>query len=211
MLESKRGSATPPPSAPALTLGAARERLIANGYTPVSMLMPFVPQDPSSPWKGGPQSPPPWLVSEHPAAVQTLGGGKHRAGLILTPKADALLDRRTRAALDRAGLTGGPVRIGSDRSELWPLRAASRDAHGVALKGAVELVGVFAGGMGTGLQGCLLPLDGEWPRGDLLSVSYDKLPDIGDWRALFAQVGRGPLVVAQETRPPPEPQSPALR
>lgn len=205
MLESKKGSAPPPPSARSLTLGATRERLVANGYLPVSMLMPFVPQDPSSPWKGGTQSPPPWLVSEHPAAVQTLGGGKHLAGLILTPQADAVLDRRTRAVLERAGLTRGPVRVGTDRRELWPLRAASRDAHGVALKGAVEMVGVFAGGMGTGLLGCLLPLDGAWPRGDLLSVPYEKLPDVGDWRALFSELDRLPFQIAQEQRPPPKP------
>ena len=193
-------------AAVAPTLGAVREKLIANGYTPVSMLLPVMPQDPLSPWRQlEPQPPPPWLVSEHPAAVQTLNGGKHLGALILKAPEDMVLDQRVRSVLEKRGLTRGPVRVGSDNRELWPLRAGATDLRGSALNGAVELVGVFAGGMGTGLQGCLLPMDGAWPRGDLLSVAYDKLPPLEDWRALLSELDRLPHLIAQENRPPPKP------
>src|SRR4029077_9565468 len=96
------------PHSAALTLGSAREKLIANGYTPCSMLAP----DASAPW----------YVSEHPVAVRTLGQGGSLAALILTPPEDAALDERIRAVLERSGKTRGPLRVGSDARDLWVLR-----------------------------------------------------------------------------------------
>jgi len=83
------------------------------------------------------------------------------------------------------------VRVGSDRRELWPLRAdAGELLRHWALDGAVELLGNYTRGPGSGMEGVHIPLDGTWPRGDLLSVPYSKLPAISaeDAAALFNEL-----------------------
>jgi hypothetical protein len=52
------------------------------------------------------------------------------------------------------------------------------------LNGAVELVCAITRGMGMGIEGTLIPLDGAWLHGDLLSVPYAKLPALSSEEAL---------------------------
>lgn len=169
MIEPRKNDSRPVGAA--MTLGAARERLIANGYTPVSALSPDARSDH-------------WLMSEHPAALKTLGD-KPLAALILSPPQDTALGQRIRAVLERHALTAGPVRIGSDHRALWPIRADARLLSGrAALDGAVILECNAAMGGGQGIRGALIPLDGAWPRGDLLSVPYPNLPALSSDEAL---------------------------
>jgi hypothetical protein len=187
MLERKNEPRTPT----TLTVGAAREKLIANGYTPVSALAP--------------EDSHPWLVSEHPVAVRTLGPNP-LALLILTPGEDSALHQRIQAVLDHRGLNRGPQRIGSDQRTLWPLRSETELMGRAALNGAVELVCAYCPGRFQGLVGSFLPLDGAWPKGDLLSLPYAKLPALSaeEADALFAELTALPFkAAAEQERPKP--------
>lgn len=194
---------TDPRAAAPLTLGAARERLFTNGYEPVSLLTPD-------------GSPPPWSVSEHPVAVRTLARNP-LAALVLSSPEDTALDQRIRTVLERRGLTRGPCRLGSDGRELWPLRAPDTLWATSTRDGALVLVCSVALGMGQGIQGALIPLDGSWPRGDLLSVSYAKLPALSSEEAasLFTELEslapREPYVLPPVRRREPTAQDLAER
>jgi hypothetical protein len=180
------------PRAPvSLTVGAARERLIALGYAPTSALAP--------------EDSHPWLVSEHPVAVRTLGPNP-LALLILSPGEDSALHQGIQAVLDRRGLARGPVRIGSDQRTLWPLRSETELMGRSALNGAVEVVCAHCPGRFQGLMGSFLPLDGTWPRGDLLSVPYAKLPALSaeEADALFDELTALPFKAA-DARERPKP------
>lgn len=179
-----------PRAAATLTLGAVRAKLIANGYTPVPLLAPDGAH--------------PALVSEFLPALRTLGANT-LAALILTPPEDTTLNSRIRAVLERRGLTGGPVRVGSDGRELWPLRGELLARS--ALDGAVELICAHSRGMGSGLEGALIPLDGAWARGNLHEIPYRALPALSsaDAAELFEEVDALPRRIAEERRPPPKP------
>jgi hypothetical protein len=177
MFESKRNGS--PPAAPAVTLGAARERLIANGYTPVSALDPHervVAQH-------GPH-----VASEHPPAVLC-------CALVLRPIPDHTLATRVRALLEKRGLLLGPVRLGSDGVEMRPVRFSSLWPLS-ALGGSVYLNN----------EG-MVPLDAQWPQSDLLTVPYAKLPEIAadGAQALVQEIDMLPHKIAEEQRPPPKP------
>jgi hypothetical protein len=180
---------TEPRTAAPPTLGAWREKLIANGYEPVSLL---VADDGSAPA---------WLTSEHPAALKTLGRNA-LAAIVVTAPEDPALHQRIQGVLERRGLTRGPMRVGSDRRELWPLRADPGELlRHSALDGAVELIGNYARGPGCGVAGVLIPLDGAWIKGDPCSVPYARLPALSaeDAMALFRDL---------EALKPPEPYVP---
>jgi hypothetical protein len=145
------------------TLGASREKLIANGYgEPVSLLIPDADL-------------PPYVVSEHPVALRTRGSNP-LAALILSSPDDTALDQRIRSIIERRGLQRGPCRVGSDQRELWPLQCQGDLTGWAALDGAVTLICTVNLGMGQGTLASLIPLDGAWLKGDLCSVPYAKLP-----------------------------------
>jgi hypothetical protein len=145
------------------TLGASREKLIANGYgEPVSLLMPDADL-------------PPYVASEHPAALRSRGSNP-LAALILSSPDDSALDQRIRSILERRGLQRGPCRVGSDQRELWPLQCQGDLTGWAALDGAVTLICTVSLGMGQGTLASLIPLDGTWLKGDLCSVPYGELP-----------------------------------
>jgi len=157
--------------------GAAAPRLRALGYMP-------------TPW-GHMDGRLLALESEHLAAVTGVGV------LVLATLSDADLSARARAVLEARGLLAGPVRVGSDGAESRPLQCPTlwRPEH-TALDGAVTLRQVGA-----------VPLDGEWPRGTLLEVQRDELPQISnadDVTRLFEELQALPSLLAAERRPPPK-------
>ena len=152
------------------TLGASRAKLTANGYEPVSALSPDTEL-------------PPYLTSEHPAALRTRGANP-LAALILSSPEDTALDQRVRSILERRGLQRGPCRVGSDQRELWPLQCQGDLMGSTALGGAVTLICTVNLGMGQGRLASLIPLDGAWLKGDLCSVPYSKLPALSTEEAV---------------------------
>ena len=169
------------------TFGATAARLRANGYEPVSAVAPRGVYEEHL--TGHHRAWQPHEISEHVAAVELTG----MAVLVLDPSKieDVELAERVRAAL--AGATSGPCRVGSDGLEVYPLQAFGRPS-GDALDGAVHLA---ADG--------LLPLDGRWERGDLLTVPRTELPSADEIAAVLETLGRLPFVLAAERRPPPAP------
>jgi hypothetical protein len=166
-----------PRPAATMTLGAARAKLIANGYgEPVSLLTPDADL-------------PPYMVSEHPAALRTRGPNP-LAALILSSPDDTALDQRVRSILERRGLQRGPCRVGSDQRELWPLQCEGDLREWTVLDGAVQLICTVALGAGQGTLSAVIPLDGAWLKGDLCSVPYAKLPPLsaGDSDALRGEL-----------------------
>jgi hypothetical protein len=174
MLEPRKNE---PRTATPLTLGATREKLIALGYHVVSAL------DPHERVQYGPH------MSEHLPAVLC-------RALVLTPLPDQTLSTRVRALLEKRGLLGGPVRIGSDGREMRPVRFSSQ-WHLTALDHSVYLSN----------QDTVLPLDGHWPQADLLTVTYANVPEVNtDWaQALFQEICMLPYRIAEERAPPPRP------
>ena len=179
------------------TFGACASKLRANGYEPVSAIAPL-----GSEYDGNLTSKfvawEPHEISEHPAAVRLASPVGGLCLLVLNPAAIAdleLLDR-VRALLTDRGLTAGPCRTGSDGRECAPLRAGFSRVAGSALGDAVTF------GRGT-----LLPLDGRWERGDLLTAARHELPEVDSdiVRATCAELAGLPYRLAEERRPPPQP------
>ncbi len=189
------------PSAP--TLGACRHRLEANGYRPVSALMPFGITWPAFPPILTPV--PDWMVSEHPAAILCAGSERKVAAFAITWPEDATLAGRMREMLAAQGLLSGPVRIGSDGVELRPLRLSSHEAllTQSALGLSFDCTTKPAGHMFSHL----IPLDGKWEGGSLLEVPYAALAEVTpeQVKALLSEVQRLPWRIAEERRPPPAP------
>jgi hypothetical protein len=165
-----------PRAAATMILGASRAKLIANGYSPTSLLSPDADL-------------PGYLTTEHPAALRTRAANPLAALILVSPE-DTALDQRIRSLLDRRGLQRSPCRVGSDQSELWPLQCQGDLTEWQVLDGAVELICTVALGMGQGTLSALIPLDGAWLKGDLCSVPYAKLPALS---AGDADVLRGEL------------------
>ena len=179
------------------TYGACAARLRANGYEPISAIAPLGAEYDGNltskfvAWE-------PHEISEHPVAVRLQSPTGTLTLLVLTPAAieDPELLERVRAVLEKSGLTAGPCRTGSDGRETYPLRAGYSRAAGNALAGAVTF------GRGT-----LLPLDGRWERGDLLTAARHELPEVDSdiVRSTCAELAGLPYRLAEERRPPPQP------
>ena len=179
------------------TFGACASRLRSNGYEPISAIAPLGAQFDEN-LTGKLRDWTEFEISEHPVAVRLQSPSGGLCTLVLTPAAIAdpeLLDR-VRAVLEKSGLTAGPCRLGSDGREVYPLRAGIGRASGEALDGAVQFG-----------RGVLLPLDGRWERGDLLSVQRAELPEVDAdaVRAACAALSGLPYRLAEERRPPPAP------
>ena len=171
MADRKNGGAAGPP-----LFGEAAPRLRALGYKPT----PWPPVE-------GPRA----LASELRAAVNWLGL------LILAPIEDPKLGERVRAELDTRGLLAGPVRVGSDGTQVRPLRHMKLwQPIYTALDEAVVLQ-----------ESGLVSLDAEWPAGTLLEVHRDELPQIDADVAikLFEELQGLRTALAAERRPPPQP------
>ncbi|MGH8131893.1 MAG: hypothetical protein ACRETP_01465 [Steroidobacteraceae bacterium] len=181
-----------------LTLGAVSKRLRENGFEPVSALEPFGRLLQTTPPIFAPHAP--HLLSEHPPAVVV----RHPlAVLVLTPLPEnPELEQRIRGVLEKRGLMRGPCRIGSDNREARPLRLSDQWVYSDVLDGAVR----FDQQTNTGAQlvHSVLPLDASWPDGDLLTVPYAKLPQLGEPLALFEELRGLPLAIAAEKAPPRE-------
>ncbi|MBS0374795.1 MAG: hypothetical protein JSR73_09420 [Proteobacteria bacterium] len=196
MIESNNGAASRP-----LTLGAVAERLRGNGYEPTSALFPFGRLTEDFPLRYGPW--PTHLVSEHPPAIVL----RHPlAVLILNPIGDPELNERARAVLTQNGLLQGPVRLGSDGGESRPLRLGEpfqRLQSMGALNGAIALDQQQNDGIAV--RSSLLPLDGHWPDGDLLSVGFDDLPEFSGMAGLMRELDQLSFAIANERAPPRKP------
>jgi hypothetical protein len=177
MFESRKNESR---AAATLTLGAARERLIANGYVPVSALDPHA--------RVGAQYGP--HMSEHLPAVLC-------CALVLTPLQDPTLDRRVRALLEKRGLLRGPVRLGSDGGEMRPVRFNNQRWPLAALAERVVIKN----------QPTVIPLDALWPQGDLFGIPCAQLPEANvDWGLdLFRDIDALPFKIVEERQPPPRP------
>jgi hypothetical protein len=172
---------TDPRVAATPTLGATREKLIANGYVPVSALDPHervISQHGRH------------VMSEHPPAVLC-------HALVLTPLQDPTLDRRVRALLEKRGLLRGPVRLGSDGCEMRPVRFNDQRWPLAALAERVVITN----------KPTVIPLDAQWPQGDLFGIPYAQLPEANvDWGLdLFRDIDGLPYRIAEEQQPPPRP------
>ncbi len=187
------------------TLGSASRALAANGYAPVSLLQPL------GEWVSA-VSPffaklPSWRTSEHPAGVLCRAPSP-LAVLVIAPIEDTELAARVTKALADRGLLSGPVRRGSDGVDVRPLRAGVIPP-GVrrALSGAVTIEQSRKFGQFDEPVSSIVPLDGHWSDGDLLTVPREKLPAIAadDVEALMSALDELPQQLAAERRPPPKP------
>jgi hypothetical protein len=157
-----------------LTYGATKERLIANGYAPVSVLSPNE--------KRG------YRIAEDPAGALCMPNDRERrvVSLIVTAK-----DKDLRAAIlgiIEKQLGRGPVRTSSDGSEHRPLRyeewevAPSRSWSPWGAPAdqdrAVILEHAGRSGPGAVLESAIVCLSGTWAKGDLLSTQRARLPVI---------------------------------
>ena len=169
----REGSPDPAPAA-AAKFGLVAEQLRANGYALEHGSIPLA------------------LLSERTAAVSGL------ALLILAPIADQTLNARRRAIFEKSGLLAGPVRVGCDRAETYPLRMTTARFYTTH---EILKVGVCL------RQGLTLTLDGVWPDGTLLDVRLAELPGIGADEALeyFERLSSLPYKLADERRPRPKP------
>lgn len=169
-------------------LGTVRKRLEKLGYKPVSAIYPYGWADEAY-GRVTLERPPTHLISEHPAAVLGIDA------LVLRPWEDADMADRVRKTLERAGLLSGPMRLGSDLVELYPLQpepAGTRFRE--VLEGAVAL-----------WPHTVIALDGMWPDRTLLEVSLAELPTLADADALFEELESIPAKLAAERAPPPKP------
>jgi hypothetical protein len=188
----------PPP-----TYGSAAAKLRENGYTPVSALMPYGLTMATAPPFALPVLE--HLISEHAPSVLCRSKRGDLVALVQTPQDDPALAGRIYATLGKHGITRGPYRLGSDGAKLWPLRCNPNVFTRNALDGTVTLH--FAVRGPVEIYSTIIPLDGIWPQGDLLTVSYEKLPVISEaeLETMFQELSDLPYKMAEEARPPPKP------
>jgi hypothetical protein len=205
-----------------LTYGAVRDRLVNNGYVPCSALVPHGDIVLSFPIAR--QRSADYRIAEHPAAVLTYpdrencslaDAARRRVVVLIVTAKDKALREAIAGIIEKHGLAGGPVRVGSDASEHRPLRwdeydaplsrswrpytVASSDDPAVVLEGAEKII------PGQPLVSALLRVDGKWSRGDLLTTLRAKLPviDRDGIDALFRALGALPLATEPYVAPPP--------
>lgn len=185
-----------------LTLGAVAARLQAQGYQPVSALAPFGRMSMVNTQPMSPQFVPHLvhLVSEHEPAILIR---PPLAVLVFTPPSDKTLELRVRMALEKRGLTRGPVRVGSDGRESRLIRLHGQGAAGPEVLDGVLRIDQQRNEHRVLLVPTFLPLDGRWPDGDLLSVPMARLPEIDtdDLSKLFQEVSSAPYQIATERTP----------
>jgi hypothetical protein len=184
-----------PATPPALTLGACREQLKANGYFAFSASLPggYLQFYGDKPWH---RPIPQCLTDGHPVAVDCT-----QLVLLVVSTADTDFREKIDAVLRRHKLVGGPVRVGSDGTRLHVLRASGIISTCSALGDALTFLGMSRGGpFNQALTYELLPLDGHWEGGTLLDTPIADLPEISD--DLVTTVRRD---LVEATAPPPAP------
>jgi hypothetical protein len=196
MLERKSERAATPA---ALTYGAVAAQLEKNGYVPTSAIAPHGRLADTTPVRLQPHAP--HTISEHPPAIFIKSP---LVALVLTPLDDQVLAKRILMLFEKRGLTGGPVRLGSDGRGARLLRCESLGLTGhTALDGAVVLDRELNDR--TSILHSVLPLDGDWVGGSLLTTPLSKLPVVQDARELFEALNDLPNKIRAERAPPPKP------
>ena len=125
---------------------------------------------------------------------------------MVLPGQDGELTERIRGVLDAHKLRTGPCRIGSDGSELYPLKAGvlpPRSSVGLG----VLFEHAYRAGPFDEPQPRLIPLDGTWRNGDLLTVPRDELPaiDSDGIDGIIAELAALPGKIETAHRAPPQP------
>ena len=186
-----------------LSFGRLAARLRANGFDPVSALMPQ-----GIVWRDVRNvvhflQPSAFQISEHPVALRCFETTCPLVLLAVAPIADAALSERVFTVLER--YTSGPCRASSDGVRVWPLRPQGHDPviTRKALADAVSFEHSTPLGFGMGFQStALLPLDAAWTHGSPLTVPRAELPAIsgGEVEQLIAALEALPARLTEEHR-----------
>jgi len=162
------------------TFGQLAPRLLANGYSPTSLLAHRF---------GGASG---LLAADDPACVLTWPQDVAQRLCVLVINTP---DTKRRAAIWHALETRsyrGPVRTGSDGSE-WLIFSAHCHEPPAALvtaDGALMLLAAAAAGPGMGVGSCAVPISGAWRGASLLDTPRSALPayEAHTFARLFAEL-----------------------
>jgi len=183
---------------PLLTFGACKGKLRELGYAPVPALLPFgsVADIPGQPIVLS--QTPEFVLSEYPAAVNTVRGAVKLLGLIVFAGEKSAAIERLLAEHHLAG----PRRTGSDGVITHVLRWAQFGPPDPSWRFPREHIGLHHG-MIAGAPVATIPLDGEWNGGTLLEVAAADLPAVDD-----ETLGAFLTALRPVANPPPPPKRP---